>query len=346
MNNKQQKKKPLTKAAKSLKQRKPKSNGEGSLKTAPVAKARTRRIPEARFKRSLHNGDITVEHEELIADINGSQLFQVTGYSINPGMGLTFPWLSQAAPLYESYKLEKLEFVFQSSAPTSATGTVMMAIDYDASDPLASTKQQLATYRGFVRSAPWEECTCISIQEDLNKLPTHFIRTGPLPANSDIKLYDVGTLNFAVQGQADTSPVGELYIRYRVKLMTPQLNVTGTGLALYGNATAASLAAAPVQAGNMPVLISGTGAALTLTALAPYQCLVSFLCGGTTITDVTGSGTATFTQISADTINSAGTQCQADWIVSMSPNQTFTITTTAATGTIAVRVGQYGYALG
>ncbi len=317
------------------------------LKSAPVAKQRVRQVAEPRFLRSVSNGDITVEHEEFIQDISGSVAFSNLGISVNPGLIATFPWLAQMAPLYESYLFEKLEFRFESTSATTATGTIMMAVDYDASDAIAATKAQLATYRRFIRSAPWEECQCVSLLEDLRKQKTFFVRSGSLSANQDIKLYDVGTLNLAVQGQADTSPIGELYVKYRIRFFTPQLLLTGVGSALSANFTGTTLVLGLSKVGNAPLNVSGTGAAVTLTSIAPYQCLVNYAAGGTTITDLVGSGTAAITA-AGEVINAAGTAISAGFIVNFSAvGQTLILTLTAATSTfVSVRCGQYAVSNG
>lgn len=278
------------------------------LETAPVAQQRTRGIAEPKFSRSSGNGDIVVDHEEFVSDITGSIGFSNLGFPVNPGLASTFPWLSQMAPLYESYKFEKLEFCFQSTSATSETGTVMMAVDYDASDPLAPTKQTLAPYRGFVRSAPWKECSNISTREDLNKRSSFFVRQGALGADQDIKLYDTGLLNLAVQGQTGTPQVGELYVRYRVRLMTPQLQSNGVGTgALYSrySATSEGGAVSTSALSNAPLTVSGTGGVLTLTAIAPMQALVAYRAVGTTVAAVVTTGsTATVAALGAAVVDS------------------------------------------
>lgn len=349
MNKQQQPPKAQPSKGNKPKQAKPKSqNGnkpgryQQGLKSAPVAKARVRQVAEPRFTRSSGNGDITVEHEEFIQDISGSVAFSNTSIPVQPGLSSSFPWVSAMAPLYESYLFEKLEYRFESTSATTATGTVMMAVDYDASDAAAATKAQLATYRRFVRSAPWEECSNVSLLEDLRKQKTYFVRSGTLSANQDIKLYDVGNLNIAVQGQADTALIGELYVKYRIRFITPQLLLDGVGLSQSANFNATSLAGAFTKVGNAPLTASGTGAALTLTSTAPYQGLVSFVIVGTTITDIVGSGTATETA-TGEVINAGGTQGIAPFICNWTAaGQTLVITSTAATASVvSCRVGQY-----
>lgn len=316
------------------------------LKSAPVAMQRVRKVAEPRFVRSMKNGDITVEHEEFVTDINGSILFANTSVAVNPGISTSFPWLSLMAPLYESYRFEKLEYRFESASGTTSTGTLMMAIDYDASDPPAVQKSQLSTYRGYVRSAPWEECCCESDREDLNKQKSYFVRTGNLSANQDIKLYDTGNLNVATQGQAGASNIGELYVRYRVKLMTPQLLINGLGLAQSFRSFATAQGGATTQSGNAPLVSSGTGAAITLTSTGVYQSLAVVNVVGTGLVSTTFSGTATIVPVGND-LNAAATGINAAALVNFTaPGQTLIVTTANTTITaINVRLGQYDVSL-
>ena len=197
--------------------------------SAPVATTKIIRTQAPKIDRSTKNGDIVIRHREFVADIPGSVTFSVNTFSVNPGLTLLFPWLSLQAPQYESYRVVKIDFEFQTMSSTATPGTVMAAIDYDPSDPAPTTKTQMAAYRHFVRSAPWQGFVHTSLKVDLNKRSSYFVRTGPLGAGQDVKLYDVGNFYIATVGQTDTTVVGELYVTYEIKLMTPQLGNVGTG---------------------------------------------------------------------------------------------------------------------
>lgn len=318
---------------------------QNRLDSIPVASQRVRGISEPKFSRSAGNGDITVDHEEFISDIVGSQGFLNRGFDINPGLSATFPWLNQMAPLYESYRFEKLEFCYQSSSSSSQTGAVMMAVDYDASDALAPNKQSLAPYRGYVRSAPWKEANNFSLKEDLSKRSSYYVRTGSVPTNSDVKLYDVGRLNMATQGQInDTDTIGELYVRYRVKLMTPQLQLNGLGTSTSMKVIASSLTGALTTTGNAPIVPSGNADLLTLTSVGPYQGLVVVRAtGGATLTGIGTGGTASFTVVGSSMVNAGQTDatlCVAPNWTAVGQTLTLDLTGTSLTG-YSVRLGNY-----
>lgn len=323
----------------------PKAQGSSVLRSAPAARQRVKRIPNPQIIHQGSNGDVTVAHEEFVQDINGSVAFSDSSLAINPGLSVMFPWLSQMAPLYESYKFEKLEFRFETVSSSATPGFVMMAVDYDASDPAAVTKSQLASYTGCVRCPSWEECCNVSSRENLSKRTSYYVRNAPLSANQDIKLYDVGNLNIATGSQAGTTPVGELWVKYVVRLMTPQLLQDGLGLSQSGRAIGTTAGSTPVVTGNLPLTFSGTAGAMTMTATAPYQGLVTVDYAGTGVTNVTPSGTASTTGF-LFLPNAANTLANYQSDVSWLPGQTFTLTATATSlSSVTNRIGQYAFSL-
>lgn len=244
---------------------------------APVAQSRIKTTPAPRVERSKNNGDIVVCHREFIGDIPGSVDFAVNAFGVNPGLSSTFPWLSQQASQYESYRFRRLNFDFQTMSSTATPGTVMAAVDYDPADSAPVSKTQLAAYRKFVRSAPWQDFANRSLKEDLTKRKSYFVRRGTLTAGQDIQLYDTGNLFLATQGQADAAAVGELYVEYEVELMTPQLGNIATGNSLSSSITWASSVSPGVLAigSNAPLVPSNGTTTFDLTATAPYNGLVN-----------------------------------------------------------------------
>jgi hypothetical protein len=267
--------------------------------SAPVAKSMTVKSAKPRQEARL-NGDVMIRHREYIADIAGSVAFATTQFSINPGLSSTFPWLSSLAPRWESYRLEKLRLCYETEAASTALGTVLLSVDYDASDPAPTSKSQAMAYRSSVRSAPWSNCCHDSLREDLIKKAPYFVRSGALSANQDVKLYDVANLFVCTQGQADTTVVGELYIEYDVLLMTPQLSDLSVGQSLYGEwSNAAGSNAAPfgnTELGNLQAVLVSTGTTTSVTAITftnPFSGQLSYQVTGTGISTPAIGGTAT-----------------------------------------------------
>lgn len=164
-----------------------------------------------------------IRHREYIRDIVAvGPNFAATSIVINPGFRTTFPWLSSTALAYESYLFNSLSFEFESSGVTTDRGTVMIAIDFDASDSPPLDKQELLTMEGATRSSVWSHQTCTASQKNLKKFGVQrFIRNEEPLGTGDIKTYDVGKLLVATHGTGNLT-CGELYVSYDITLHTPQ----------------------------------------------------------------------------------------------------------------------------
>jgi hypothetical protein len=201
-------------------------------------------------------GDCRIVHREYIQDLTAQasspSLFNVAAnLPVNPGQAVTFPWLSQVAKSFESYRFNRLDFVYATEAPSTLGGTQILTLDYDATDAPPTGKQQALDLRAAVRSAPWKNCVHRSAREDLHKQKSYFVRPGAQPANTDIKMYDVGNFFAINQGVTTGGAVtGELYVEYDVTLMTPTIEFEATGEGAFGVMTAAAgTVASPMLAG-------------------------------------------------------------------------------------------------
>lgn len=176
---------------------------------------------------------IIVRHREYIGDITSTTAFNLASYPLNPGLAETFPWLSQVADSFEQYKFRGLLFEFKSmssdavlsTGANSALGSVVMATQYDPLDSPFANKYQMENYQ-FANSAKpslsfIHPIECAKSQTPINQL---FVRNGGVPANADIRLYDLGVFNVATVGmQSTTGVIGELWITYEIELFKPKL---------------------------------------------------------------------------------------------------------------------------
>lgn len=199
-------------------------SGSGITVSAPSANGRISYTSDPHIK-SGRGGNITVSHREFVADVN----VETTGFDlqyqfgVNPGNSSLFPWLSQIATRYEMFKFRSLRVIYEPQCGTSTTGTMMLAIDYDASDPAPVSKPQMMAYKNAVRSPLWFACTHTSAAADLHRLKTNYVLSGAQPINTDIKTYDIGNLFVALQSNGGDTSAGELYVEYVVDLLTPQI---------------------------------------------------------------------------------------------------------------------------
>lgn len=185
---------------------------------APTAMSTTIRQSYSRLLQAY-----TVTHKEFITDVYSSELFVVNLFRINAGNSLAFPWLARIALNFEQYLFKRLTFYLKTTSPTSTTGTVMMAIDYDPTDAPPISKAAILQYEGAVRSAPWNDCACDINQKSASRIPKYYVAPIAATDSATQRLQDIGNLFVATQGQANTSvSVAELWVEYTVDLITPQ----------------------------------------------------------------------------------------------------------------------------
>ncbi len=331
-----------------------KSNNTGAMvksqvASAPVATTRVRNSMSKPRYQGLRNGDMVVTNEEYITDINGSVAFTANTFAVNPGLPGSFPWLSGVAQRFESYVFDSLVYRFETESTTASTGSVVLVIDYDCDDVAPSTKSQALSYRSAVRSAPWKECSFISLAEDRRKRSTYYVRSGSLGSTLDKNLYDIGNLFVCTQGQAGTTVVGELHVSYVVRLMTPQVGPIGIGEAVYGQfqgtSNSSPFGSAAVQ-GNLPATFSSSGTTTSVTTFTftqPWRGYVTCSVVGTGLGGINPTGTASSAEV-ADVVNAGTTQEMSLTLLSADIAQTYiiTITNTTITGTTLTFGQGYG----
>lgn len=164
----------------------------------------------------------TVVHREYISEVFGSVDYNAFSIPINPGNGDSFPWLSRIALNFEQYCFKSLIYSLKTQSPTSTTGSVILAVDYDPSDTVPVSKAELLQFEGATRSAPWNDCVFDCKPQSMARLPKYYVAAGQATTQADLRLQNMGSLIVATQGQANTSVVSELWVEYEVDLITPQ----------------------------------------------------------------------------------------------------------------------------
>lgn len=155
---------------------------------------------------------------ESLGRFNGSATFTETQFPINPGQAGTFLWLSQEAKLWEKYEFDSLQFEFRTTInefSSNALGRVILGVDFDASDPPPSSRSQAEISRPVTAQAPYfNQKLTLRKQDMCDTMKRRYVRPGNLPGGSDIKMYDVGNLNFGTDGNINSNEVGELWVHY------------------------------------------------------------------------------------------------------------------------------------
>jgi len=200
----------------------------------------TSEIP--RFNTGSNN--VVISHKEFIGDLYApaeAGTFTNRVLPLNPGLSTTFPWLSQVAANYDEFTIHQLVFTYRPSisdfvATNGQVGMVIMATQYNASDPPFESKQDMLEY-DLAMDCKVSQHMYHGVECDPTKLSMgvgKYTRAGPAPHGEDLKTYDHGVLNIGVSNcppQFTNQALGELWVTYTVELRKPKFFVT-RGLAI------------------------------------------------------------------------------------------------------------------
>jgi len=189
------------------------------------------------FGRESDTGSVRVVHRKFIRDVYApeanQQDFNAQEIHINPGLEESFPWLSQVAANYDSYKLNQCIFTFKSTVAefqtqTGVVGDVCMAVQYNKHDKPFSDSHSMKEFHGSVCGKSTDTVLC-GVECDPTKTAGNdhkFVRYQGIPNTEDKQDYDKGVLTFATNNlpsQLAGNKIGELWVSYNVTLMHPKL---------------------------------------------------------------------------------------------------------------------------
>lgn len=177
---------------------------------------------------------IIISEEEYVCEINSNNsstaffLPAAQQFGVNPGQVSLFPWLSTIAANYQKYQFLDLEFIYQPEvtpyAPSGAnTGKVILCAEYNSALGPPNNKEDMEDINPNANDLPYKNIYLKMDPSEMHKnSDAKFIRSAGLPGGSDIKTYDCANLFIAAQGQnVATTALGELHVRYTVKLFDP-----------------------------------------------------------------------------------------------------------------------------
>lgn len=180
--------------------------------------------------RNSKNG-VIIRHREFISDIVSSIAFASSVFTLNPGLPVGFPWLSRVAQNFESWKPRGMLVEYRTTssdtllAANPALGSVVIATQYNTLASDFVNKQAMENYEGATSCKPSVSMIHLIETGRAQTLIDHMdIRSAPVPANADARLYDLGKVQVSTVGsQAAGNIIGELWISYEVELMNPRI---------------------------------------------------------------------------------------------------------------------------
>jgi len=219
---------------------------QGRSGNGPRGNPMLRPFPEGNRSRTFRT--CVVENDEYIGEVlgcNSTTVPVIQTFPINPGQVATFPWLSEQAAQWEKYRFDYLSFYYKPEVSGFATegqsGKVIMMVDYDASDPAPTTKQEMEDTDPHVDGMPYEDITLALDPYDMfTDSDAKYVRIAGLPGGSDIKTYDAGNVVVMTLNNGGTNAVGELHVRYKVTFRVPVLEATKSAAPANNQVTALS----------------------------------------------------------------------------------------------------------
>lgn len=170
---------------------------------------------------------IVISHREYVTNVALSTvsdaLKSMLTFNLNPGNPVLFPWLANISRNFASYRFERMDFIYEPSAPTSVGGFVLLAHDPDPTNLLPSSRQALGDFRRTSRFAPFEGGLLRVPSPELNTLgPRKMVRTDSLTSREMSATFDSGMVHVFAVGPESYALAGELHVAYTVRLMSPQ----------------------------------------------------------------------------------------------------------------------------
>ena len=214
------------------KQNKKKNNKKQNRKSKPKSSfTKVQRAPVASVinyiqrnpRMSSTRGGFNVQHTELITTLtNSTGTYVVAQYPVNPGISVTFPWLSAIAIKFDKYRFKKLSFSYHTIAPTLGTGDVFLIPDYDATDLAPDTVEKAANTSGTKSGAIWKNFTLNVDCKSLHSSNPHLFVREQLVGSERLS-YDGMSLSIA--SDTDVGRIGRVYVTYDVDFFKPQTSL-------------------------------------------------------------------------------------------------------------------------
>lgn len=168
-------------------------------------------------------------------------------FSINPGLRSVFPWLSQISPNFSEYEMIQCVFEYEpvvsamSVSTVGSLGNVVMSSNYNAGQAHYATFNQAIesanAVRGTIANSIHLGIEC-DPRQNANR-SCLYVRAGAVPANQDIKTYDLATAQIGLYGvpveYTAGTQLGLLWVTYKVKL-SKTIFYDGMGLSIFTDA--------------------------------------------------------------------------------------------------------------
>lgn len=253
--------------------------------------AGTSQYPVAGSFANDETGSVTYSARQFVRVLNAptSGGFHLITVPINPGLEMTFPWLSGIAQNFEEYQFSQLVFEIQNTldiggiTTAGQTGSIVLACDYNVNDVAFDNIEQMMQYHGSVAGKVTDDLRMgVEMDPAKTRVENRFVRSYPNKLGTDIEEYDNGNLHIGMNNVPSAlynQQIGYLWVYYTVRLMKPKLQklrgediktfmcaatANQTQALLLGATTGADLAVAQHNSIDCAVTITSTNIKITL----------------------------------------------------------------------------------
>lgn len=190
------------------------------------------------FPGTFGTGGIRLQFREYIGDvtaINNPSGFNVTSYTLNPGLFQSFPYLSQLALNYEQYTFHGLAYEYVSTTSPYSTvpnmGSVVIAHESNPDRKPYVSKFEMENSENAI-STRIDNCMMYGV-ECADARAKGFLVRGSTLSIGTLSPYDFGNLYVATVGVQNSGALGELWVTYDVELSRPRLSSYITSIMKY-----------------------------------------------------------------------------------------------------------------
>jgi len=178
---------------------------------------------------SAQDRGIRYRHEEFLGDVTGSADWELTQFSVNPGLPESFPWLSTLATSFQKYKISGLVFYLKSTSSVAIAstenlglGTVLGGFQYNVYDRPPSSKIDFLSLSGSRSGKPSDD-HIFPLECDPSKNVFENLLIRHTGVEDDLAKYDHAKFNLATVGFPGEYFLGELWVSYDITLMAPKV---------------------------------------------------------------------------------------------------------------------------
>lgn len=203
-------------------------------RAVPLRFNTTTRTNIPRFSMSNTDG-LTIKHKELSFPVtNSSATYNCIGRQCNPGVSISFPWLSSIAGSFEQYNIRNMTLEWNSRLSGTEPGSIMLAAVPDAYNANPVDQTAFMSIQGaFIGSVTSPAKINITPRLVNRQLYTRTTRIEDV----DLKTYDAGRYLVGAEGVTATGTIGTISIGYDIILHNAKEN-TDASQAITAYATA------------------------------------------------------------------------------------------------------------